>query len=70
MRRRVGRGRGVRGGRETALREKDKRHDRLSHYRTAEVDGRDVFYREAGAPGAPKLLLLHGFPTPATCSAT
>ena len=33
------------------------------HYRTAEVDGRKVFYREAGADGAPKLLLLHGFPT-------
>jgi pimeloyl-ACP methyl ester carboxylesterase len=34
-----------------------------THYRTAKVDGRNVFYREAGAPGAPKLLLLHGFPT-------
>ncbi len=33
------------------------------HYRTAKVDGRNVFYREAGAAGAPKLLLLHGFPT-------
>jgi pimeloyl-ACP methyl ester carboxylesterase len=32
-------------------------------YRTADVDGLKVFYREAGAPGAPKLLLLHGFPT-------
>jgi len=33
------------------------------HYRTAKVEGRSVFYREAGAQGAPKLLLLHGFPT-------
>ncbi len=33
------------------------------HYRTAEVDGLKVFYREAGSSGAPKLLLLHGFPT-------
>ena len=33
------------------------------HYRTAKVDNRNVFYREAGASGAPKLLLLHGFPT-------
>src|SRR6202020_1775769 len=33
------------------------------HYRTAKVDGRSVFYREAGASGSPKLLLLHGFPT-------
>ena len=32
-------------------------------YRTADVDGLKIFYREAGAPGAPKLLLLHGFPT-------
>jgi pimeloyl-ACP methyl ester carboxylesterase len=32
-------------------------------YRTADVDGFKVFYREAGAPEAPALLLLHGFPT-------
>src|ERR1700728_78382 len=32
-------------------------------YRTANVDGFKVFYREAGAPDAPALLLLHGFPT-------
>jgi pimeloyl-ACP methyl ester carboxylesterase len=30
-------------------------------YHTADVDGFHVFYREAGAPQAPKLLLLHGF---------
>ena len=33
------------------------------HYRTANVDGFNVFYREAGAVDAPKLLLLHGFPS-------
>lgn len=32
-------------------------------YRTADVDGSKVFYREAGPADAPKLLLLHGFPT-------
>ena len=32
-------------------------------YRTANVDGRNIFYREAGARDAPNLLLLHGFPT-------
>jgi pimeloyl-ACP methyl ester carboxylesterase len=32
-------------------------------YRSAEVDALKVFYREAGAPNAPKLLLLHGFPS-------
>ena len=34
-----------------------------TRYRTADVDGFNVFYREAGAKGAPKLLLLHGFPS-------
>jgi len=32
-------------------------------YRTANVDGLKVFYREAGRTEAPTLLLLHGFPT-------
>jgi pimeloyl-ACP methyl ester carboxylesterase len=32
-------------------------------YRTALVDGLKVFYREAGDPQAPVVLLLHGFPT-------
>ena len=32
-------------------------------YRKADVDGLKVFYREAGRPDAPTLLLLHGFPT-------
>jgi pimeloyl-ACP methyl ester carboxylesterase len=32
-------------------------------YRTASVDGFKIFYREAGVPDAPKLLLLHGFPS-------
>jgi pimeloyl-ACP methyl ester carboxylesterase len=32
-------------------------------YRTAEVDGIKIFYREAGLQDAPALLLLHGFPT-------
>jgi pimeloyl-ACP methyl ester carboxylesterase len=32
-------------------------------YRTASVDGLNVFYREAGDATAPTVLLLHGFPT-------
>ncbi len=32
-------------------------------YHTVEVDGLDVFYREAGPTDGPILLLLHGFPT-------
>lgn len=33
------------------------------HYRTATVNNLEVFYREAGDPKAPTVLLLHGFPT-------
>jgi pimeloyl-ACP methyl ester carboxylesterase len=32
-------------------------------YHFAAVDGRKVFYREAGDPKSPTILLLHGFPT-------
>ncbi len=32
-------------------------------YRKADVDGLNVFYREAGRADAPALLLLHGFPS-------
>jgi pimeloyl-ACP methyl ester carboxylesterase len=32
-------------------------------YLQASVDGRKVFYREAGPKSAPAILLLHGFPT-------
>lgn len=32
-------------------------------YRTVEVDGLRIFYREAGPKDAPTLLLLHGFPS-------
>jgi pimeloyl-ACP methyl ester carboxylesterase len=32
-------------------------------YRTADVDGWKIFYREAGRADAPTLLLLHGFPS-------
>jgi len=32
-------------------------------YRTADLDGFNIFYREAGEAGAPNLLLLHGFPS-------
>jgi len=33
------------------------------HYRTADVAGVEIFYREAGDPKSPTILLLHGFPT-------
>ena len=33
------------------------------HYRSADVDGIKIFYREAGDPARPTILLLHGFPS-------
>ncbi len=33
------------------------------HYRKVPADSTEIFYREAGPARAPKLLLLHGFPT-------
>jgi pimeloyl-ACP methyl ester carboxylesterase len=33
------------------------------HHKTIEVDGLEIFYREAGLDNAPTILLLHGFPT-------
>jgi pimeloyl-ACP methyl ester carboxylesterase len=35
----------------------------MTTYRTITVDGLRIFYREAGRPEAPAVLLLHGFPT-------
>lgn len=32
-------------------------------YRSVEIDGLDIFYREAGPSDGPAILLLHGFPT-------
>src|ERR1700758_709694 len=35
----------------------------LTRYRTVDIDGVSIFYREAGPPGAPVVLLLHGWPS-------
>jgi pimeloyl-ACP methyl ester carboxylesterase len=38
----------------------------ISHkprHRTVDVDGLDIFFREAGRPDSPAVLLLHGFPS-------
>ena len=37
--------------------------NREVQHRTIQVDGLDIFYREAGPKDAPTILLLHGFPT-------
>ena len=34
-----------------------------THYRTKKIGGVDLFYREAGPPNAPVIVLLHGFPS-------
>jgi pimeloyl-ACP methyl ester carboxylesterase len=36
--------------------------ERVMH-KTVNIDGLDIFYREAGSPANPTVLLLHGFPT-------
>jgi len=37
--------------------------DDMTAYRTIDVGGTEIFYREAGDPAAATLLLLHGFPS-------
>jgi pimeloyl-ACP methyl ester carboxylesterase len=34
-----------------------------THYRTATIDGLNIFYREAGPTDGPAVLLLHGYPS-------
>lgn len=34
------------------------------HFRTVDVDGLKLFYRDTGDPSRPVVLLLHGFPSP------
>src|SRR5579863_5416982 len=34
-----------------------------THYRTTQIDGLSIFYREAGPKDAPTILLLHGLPS-------
>src|SRR3712207_9425718 len=35
----------------------------MTRYRTVDVHGLEVFFREAGDPANPTLVLLHGFPS-------
>jgi pimeloyl-ACP methyl ester carboxylesterase len=35
----------------------------MTSYKTVTIEGLDIFYREAGSPDDPTILLLHGFPT-------
>ena len=42
---------------------KDKAMEQQIFYRTVQVDGLSIFYREAGPKDAPTILLLHGLPS-------
>src|SRR5581483_12472577 len=42
---------------------KAEQHPTQVTYNTIKIDGLDIFYREAGDPSKPTILLLHGFPT-------
>src|ERR1700722_10242302 len=35
----------------------------LTFYRTVQIDGLSIFYRESGPKDAPTILLLHGLPS-------
>ena len=39
------------------------KREREVRHRTVEIDGLEIFYREAGPEDAPALLLLHWFPS-------
>ena len=42
---------------------KERSVEHPTFYRTTQIDGLSIFYREAGPKDAPTLLLLHGFPS-------
>src|SRR5205823_3126550 len=42
---------------------KERPMEHPTFYRTIQIDGLSIFYREAGPKDAPTLLLLHGLPT-------
>src|SRR6476660_9194848 len=44
------------------INKKQKKMNTL-HFKTLQVDGVDIFYREAGDKNKPTILLLHGFPS-------
>jgi len=42
---------------------KERPVEHPTFYRTAQIDGLSIFYREAGPKDAPTILLLHGLPS-------
>src|SRR5580704_9264830 len=47
----------------TQAKGKERLVEHPTFYRTIQIDGLSIFYREAGPKGAPALLLLHGLPS-------
>ena len=60
-----GQGKDLEMPRETASAPSDIKHpvEHPTFYRTTQIDGLSIFYREAGPKDAPTLLLLHGLPS-------
>lgn len=48
---------------EKLLFDTDKVNPKIVKYKTVEVNGLDIFYREAGDRSKPTIVLLHGYPT-------
>src|SRR3984957_20765396 len=45
------------------IRREEKNMKHPTFYRTTQIDGLSIFYREAGPKDAPTILLLHGLPS-------
>jgi pimeloyl-ACP methyl ester carboxylesterase len=45
------------------MRREEQTMKNLTFYRTAQIDGLSIFYRESGPKDAPTILLLHGLPS-------
>jgi len=41
----------------------ENKTNNIIHHRTANIEGLDIYYREAGSSDNPTVILLHGFPT-------
>jgi len=50
-------------GSTTADKSKSMKHKHPTLFKTIEIDGITIAYREAGSPDNPTIVLLHGFPS-------
>jgi pimeloyl-ACP methyl ester carboxylesterase len=56
-------GQGNKAARSSASMSANMKNELKTRYKTVSVNGVKIFYREAGSPEKPALLLLHGFPS-------